>query len=678
MFINIRKRIIYSNKVDYLLVFILFIGAFLRFSRINDFDNPYYTATAFSVIKSWNNFLFASSDPLGVVSVDKPPLAFWLQGIGIYLFGTEKWAVNIFQAILGIISILILYSLIKPTFGRISALVSSSILCVIPSSVIIDSRNEPDALMMFLVLCSSFFIIKSVRSNNVFWLIPFALFIGLAFNTKMLVALIPLPVFFLYYFLSKDENLFKKIKHLFLTSLLITIISFSWVFIVWITPSNERPWVGSTSDNSIWTLVFKYNGFNRFEGFLGPPPQGPPSQGRPPQLSVGRPPPQGIPPQGRPPQLSVGPQQGPPPQVGRVAPLQMFDQGYGILGLLFGRIGASTGWLLGWTILLGIINVSSSLSKSKLKNYKNITNFFKKDEYHSESFMWFFWLILGFFIFGVANATDTHVYYLVALSIPIAGVFGIAFTEILEKVKNGTFPIQIIPIGMIMIVVTQILWGSDLSGRLISGVIMVVSIVISILMFSFLGKNNLYNYLGKCLLVTGFITIIFLPSVIGFRSGGNIAGQGRNLPITPPLISNSQNYDGVPVIFNISPSEIYFEKIKNIVNKENLNKEQYVVITSRAREASLFIIKDINAFSMNGFSGRDPIFTNSSFDNLVDNYKYVFYISNDRDRMLPQNNLQKEFFPKDQMEKLRIIATWEDISIDNGLSRGSIFLKINY
>ena len=364
--------------------------------------------------------------------------------------------------------------------------------------------------------------------------------------------------------------------------------------------------------------------------------------------------------------------------MGRVAPLQMFDQGYGILGLLFGRIGASTGWLLGWTILLGIINVSSSLSKSKLKNYKNITNFFKKDEYHSESFMWFFWLILGFFIFGVANATDTHVYYLVALSIPIAGVFGIAFTEILEKVKNGTFPIQIIPIGMIMIVVTQILWGSDLSGRLISGVIMVVSIVISILMFSFLGKNNLYNYLGKCLLVTGFITIIFLPSVIGFRSGGNIAGQGRNLPITPPLISNSQNYDGVPVIFNISPSEIYFEKIKNIVNKENLNKEQYVVITSRAREASLFIIKDINAFSMNGFSGRDPIFTNSSFDNLVDNYKYVFYISNDRDRMLPQNNLQKEFFPKDQMEKLRIIATWEDISIENGLSRGSIFLKINY
>ena len=81
---------------------------------------------------------------------------------------------------------------------------------------------------------------------------------------------------------------------------------------------------------------------------------------------------------------------------------------------------------------------------------------------------------------------------------------------------------------------------------------------------------------------------------------------------------------------------------------------------------------------MNGFSGRDPIFTNSSFDNLVDNYKYVFYISNDRDRLLPQNNLQKEFSPNDQMEKVRIFTSWEDISSANGLSKGSIFLKINY
>ena len=180
------------------------------------------------------------------------------------------------------------------------------------------------------------------------------------------------------------------------------------------------------------------------------------------------------------------------------------------------------------------------------------------------------------------------------------------------------------------------------------------------------------------MLITGFITIIFLPSVIGFKSGGNIAGQGRNLPIIPPPILNSQNYDGVPVRSNFSPSEIYFEKIKNIVNRENLNKEQYVVITSRAREASLFIIKDINAFSMNGFSGRDPIFTNSSFDHLVNNYKYVFYISNDRDRLFPQNNLRKEFSPNDQMEKVRIFTSWEDISSVNGLSRGSIFLKINY
>ena len=72
------------------------------------------------------------------------------------------------------------------------------------------------------------------------------------------------------------------------------------------------------------------------------------------------------------------------------------------------------------------------------------------------------------------------------------------------------------------------------------------------------------------------------------------------------------------------------------------------------------------------------VFLDSSLDNLVDNYKYVFYISNDRDRLLPQNNLLKEFSPNDQIEKIRIFTSWEDISSANGLSKGSIFLKINY
>lgn len=36
--------------------------------------------------------------------------------------------------------------------------------------------------------------------------------------------------------------------------------------LVWLTPSGNRPWVGSTNDNSIWSLIFGYNGFGRLLG----------------------------------------------------------------------------------------------------------------------------------------------------------------------------------------------------------------------------------------------------------------------------------------------------------------------------------------------------------------------------------------------------------------------------
>ena len=35
---------------------------------------------------------------------------------------------------------------------------------------------------------------------------------------------------------------------------------------MWLTPAVNRPWVGSTSDNSIWSLIFGYNGFGRLLG----------------------------------------------------------------------------------------------------------------------------------------------------------------------------------------------------------------------------------------------------------------------------------------------------------------------------------------------------------------------------------------------------------------------------
>ncbi|OKO95434.1 putative integral membrane protein [Geobacillus proteiniphilus] len=41
----------------------------------------YYTAAAKSMAASWKAFFFAALDPAGFITVDKPPVALWLQAL---------------------------------------------------------------------------------------------------------------------------------------------------------------------------------------------------------------------------------------------------------------------------------------------------------------------------------------------------------------------------------------------------------------------------------------------------------------------------------------------------------------------------------------------------------------------------------------------------------------------
>ncbi len=60
---------------------ILLISIFMNFYQLgqNGYANTYYAAAVRSMLDSWHTFFFVSLDPVGFVTVDKPPLGFWLQ-----------------------------------------------------------------------------------------------------------------------------------------------------------------------------------------------------------------------------------------------------------------------------------------------------------------------------------------------------------------------------------------------------------------------------------------------------------------------------------------------------------------------------------------------------------------------------------------------------------------------
>lgn len=98
---------------------ILLLAVTLRGWRLGagGFITPYYMAGVRSMTVSWHNFLFNSFDPTGFVSLDKPPVAFWLQTVSAKLLGFGTFSVLLPQVLAGLAAIFGLYALVRRGFG---------------------------------------------------------------------------------------------------------------------------------------------------------------------------------------------------------------------------------------------------------------------------------------------------------------------------------------------------------------------------------------------------------------------------------------------------------------------------------------------------------------------------------------------------------------------------------
>ena len=77
-----------------LLAGVVLVGAVLRVWALdqNGWGADYYSAAVRSMSMNLSNFFFATFDPAGFVSVDKPPLALWWQVLFVKLLGYQPWA----------------------------------------------------------------------------------------------------------------------------------------------------------------------------------------------------------------------------------------------------------------------------------------------------------------------------------------------------------------------------------------------------------------------------------------------------------------------------------------------------------------------------------------------------------------------------------------------------------
>ncbi|HEX3512242.1 MAG TPA: glycosyltransferase family 39 protein [Solirubrobacteraceae bacterium] len=249
------------------------LSAVLNVHRLsqNGWSNIFYSAAVRSMLRSWHNFVFVSFDPGGLISVDKPPLALWVQAASAKIFGFTPLAVLLPEAIIGVLTVALLYVIVARRLGAAAAFASAFALAVFPSFVAVSRDNGVDALLILLMLAACGAGLRAAETGRVRWIVASGVFIGLAFNTKTLAAYLAVPGIAAAYLLCAPVSWRTRALGLLAGGIAMLIVSGAWIAYVEATPASKRPFVGSSTNNTQLGLTFEYNGFGRVEGQLGGP-----------------------------------------------------------------------------------------------------------------------------------------------------------------------------------------------------------------------------------------------------------------------------------------------------------------------------------------------------------------------------------------------------------------------
>ncbi|GHD16921.1 hypothetical protein GCM10010313_45700 [Streptomyces violarus] len=231
--------------------------------------NSFYSAAVLSGTQSWKAWFFGSLDAGNFLTVDKPPLALMVMGLSCRVFGYGTWQMMAPMVVAALATIWILHSSVKRVFGHAAAAVAALVLALTPITVAINRDNNPDTLLVFLMVAGAALGLRAVRGGRLLPLLGSAACFGLAFNTKMLQGYIALPAVFAVYLYAAKPALAKRVVNLVAAAVVLAVSSLWWAAAVSLVPASERPYIGGSTDGTAWNLIMGYNGLGRILGGEG-------------------------------------------------------------------------------------------------------------------------------------------------------------------------------------------------------------------------------------------------------------------------------------------------------------------------------------------------------------------------------------------------------------------------
>jgi 4-amino-4-deoxy-L-arabinose transferase-like glycosyltransferase len=613
------------------LIGILAVSALLELWHLNQlgYANQFYAAAVYSMLQNWHAFFFNSFDANGFVTIDKPPLGFWVQLLSARLLGFSGFSILLPEALATVGSVALVAHLVRRAFGSGTGLLAGLMLALVPISVVVGRNNTIDALLVVTLVLTVWTALRATERGSLRWLLATAVLVGLGFEIKMLEAYLVVPALGLVYLLGAPSSLRTRVGHLALAAVVMLIVSLAWPIAVDLTPASMRPWIDSTQDNSAISLALGYNGIERLIGQRGSISQ-----------FVGS-------------LTSSGTSDGMDFGGG------MFNNGpAGVLRLFDAQLAGQASWLLPLA-LVGLIGAiwPATRDRRQLVESRQV----------QAGIVWGTWLLAAGAFFSVASFF--HSYYLVTLGPPIAALAAIGVHRCWHTYRaRGRFawvlPVALLGTGLVQlhILSTYPTWSAWLAPLVLGGTTLGAAMLLAVLIAGWLhrplARRQWFTHAATGLAIAA---LLVAPAVwsgysvtSGFEGGIPSAGpqaQGAGSPFggTPPAFArraqddqpptasaatadgggqpqagsaadggaagaDGQPFDGMG--FGAPGGEASAALIAYL--EANQGSASYLVATMNSNSAASIILSSGKpVMSLGGFSGDDPILTVDQLASLV-------------------------------------------------------------
>lgn len=362
------------------------------------YANEFYAAAAQAGSTDWWSFLWGSSDAGNSITVDKPPASLWVMALSIRVFGLSSWSLLVPQAIMGVLSVLVLYRAVSRDFGHWCGMLAGLFLATTPIACLMFRFDNPDALLVLLMVASADCVLKAAglgrdgllddrgwcadRAANrarTRWMAVAGVLMGLAFLTKQLQAFLVLPGFALAFLVASPTRLRRRILDSAVALGAMTLAAGWWVLLTVVVPADARPYIGGSETNSFVELTFWYNGLGRIFGNT---------------VGNGSMAAQGI--------------------------LMGTGGEAGLARLLSGEWGTQWSWLFPAALAGSAATIVASGKRGRL------------DARRAQALLWSAWLVVTFLVFSYMEGT-IHQYYTVALAPAVAALAAMGVRVVWER-----------------------------------------------------------------------------------------------------------------------------------------------------------------------------------------------------------------------------------------------------